>query len=181
MVREIYKTVKKVWQILSIVLVCLTVALAILLVGSRVIGFTPYTVLSGSMEPFYHVGSLIYVKDIDANTLKVGDPITYRMGGNVVTHRINEVYEDEKTGGIYYQTKGDANNMPDGPILYPENVIGKPVFTIPLLGYVSNFVQNPPGTFIVIGACALYIFISTLFEMIFGEDNTKTQEDKPTN
>ena len=53
---------KKLWNMITTVLVALVVILAILLVGVRVIGLTPYVVLSGSMEPTYHTGSLIYVK-----------------------------------------------------------------------------------------------------------------------
>ena len=56
---------KKVWNFITTIIVVLVVILAILLVGVRVVGFDVYTVLSGSMEPTYHVGSLIYVKDVD--------------------------------------------------------------------------------------------------------------------
>ena len=56
------KSIKKIWNIISIVIVVVVVALAVLLVGVRVIGFDTYAVLSGSMEPTYHTGSLIYVK-----------------------------------------------------------------------------------------------------------------------
>lgn len=56
------KTVKKIWNILTTVLVGLVVLLALLLVGARVVGLQVFSVLSGSMEPTYHTGSLIYVK-----------------------------------------------------------------------------------------------------------------------
>ena len=39
--------------------------LALLLVGVRLFGMQVFTVLSGSMEPTYQTGSLIYVKDVD--------------------------------------------------------------------------------------------------------------------
>ena len=50
---------------------------AIFLVGMRLFGFELYTVMSGSMEPEYHVGSLIYVKAVDPATLNQGDVITF--------------------------------------------------------------------------------------------------------
>ena len=64
--------------------------LAILLVGVRVVGFSPYTVLSGSMEPTYSVGDLIYVKTVDPDSIKVGDPITFVANEKLVvaTHRV---------------------------------------------------------------------------------------------
>lgn len=44
------KALKTVWNVITTVLVAAVVVLAILLVGVRVTGLTPYVVLSGSME-----------------------------------------------------------------------------------------------------------------------------------
>ena len=74
------KTLKIISKTLSTALVVIVVLLAILLAGIRVIGFTPYTVLSGSMEPTYHVGSIVYVKKVDPTTLRVGDPDRKSVG-----------------------------------------------------------------------------------------------------
>ena len=56
---------KKIWNGITTVIVILVVILAILLAGVRLFGLQVFTVLSGSMEPTYHVGSLIYVKKTD--------------------------------------------------------------------------------------------------------------------
>lgn len=56
------KSLKRIWNVVSSVVVALVMLLALLLVGARVIGLQVFTVLSGSMEPAYHTGSLIYVK-----------------------------------------------------------------------------------------------------------------------
>ena len=64
------KTVKKIWNTVTSVLVAVVVILALLLVGARVVGLQVFTVLSGSMEPTYHVGSLIYVKKVDYRELE---------------------------------------------------------------------------------------------------------------
>lgn len=56
------KSLKKILNAVSNVLVVLVVILALLLVGARIVGLQVFTVLSGSMEPTYHVGALIYVK-----------------------------------------------------------------------------------------------------------------------
>ena len=53
------KQVQRVWNAATTVLVVLVVILALLLVGVRLVGFRPMCVLSGSMEPTYHTGSLI--------------------------------------------------------------------------------------------------------------------------
>ena len=83
------KIAKKLWNGLTTVLVALVVILAILLVGVRLVGLTPYVVLSGSMEPTYHTGSLIYVKKVDPYTIQPGQAITFMLDENTVaTHRV---------------------------------------------------------------------------------------------
>ena len=95
------KTLKKILNVISTILVAIVVVLALLLVGARFIGLNVYTVLSGSMEPTYHVGSLIYVKDVDTDELKAGDVITYMLDEDtIVTHRIVDVIPDETDPSI---------------------------------------------------------------------------------
>ena len=164
--------IKKIWNWISGVLVGIVVLLAIALVGVRVVGLNPYVVLSGSMEPTYHVGSLIYVKSVDYKELEVGDPITYMLSQDtVVTHRIIEVLIDEEDPNtIRYFTKGDANAVADGTSVHYKNIIGKPVFSIPFLGYVSNYIQNPPGMYVAIAAAALLIMLVFLPDLFAEED-----------
>ena len=49
------KTLKTVWNWVSGILVGLVVLMAVALVGVRIVGLKPFVVLSGSMEPKYHV------------------------------------------------------------------------------------------------------------------------------
>ena len=49
--------IKKIWNVVSSILVALVVLLALLLVGARVVGLQVFVVLSGSMEPTYRTGS----------------------------------------------------------------------------------------------------------------------------
>ena len=169
---------RKLYSLFTTVLIVAVVVLAILLAGVRLVGLTPYTVLSGSMEPNYHVGSLVYIRETDPTTLQVDDPVTYRMtDGTTVTHRVYEVLEQD--GRPAYRTKGDANDDPDGPLLTPDRVMGRPVFTIPLLGYVSVFVQNPPGSLITVVVCALLLALTLLTDLLFPNGNKSPGEDKP--
>lgn len=171
------KTIRKIWSWISSILVGIVVLLAIALVGVRLVGLHPYVVLSGSMEPAYHVGSLVYVKSVDYKDLKVGDPITYMISQDtVVTHRIIEVLIDEEDPDtIRYFTKGDANEVADGSSVHYKNIIGKPVFSIPWLGYVSNYIQNPPGMYIAIAAGAILIMLVFLPDL-FAEDDKKKKK-----
>ena len=81
---------KRIWNIVSATLVVLMVLCAVFLMGSRLMGYECYTVISGSMEPEYAVGDLLYVKDVNVNTIEVGDPITFILNADLVvaTHRV---------------------------------------------------------------------------------------------
>ncbi len=174
------KTVKKVWNTVTTIIVTVVLLLAIALVGVRIAGFRVFTVLSGSMEPTYHVGSLIYVSDVDYKELQSGDIITFMADENTVaTHRIVEVIPDEEDPQtLRYRTKGDANNAADGGLVHYRNVIGSPVFTIPALGFFADYIQKPPGMYVAISAGAmllLLVFLPDLFAKENG-DEEKQQE-----
>ena len=162
----------KIWNAVTTVLVIAVVLFALLLVGVRVIGYKTYTVLSGSMEPNYHVGSLVYVKPVDPFDLKEDDVITFMLDEtNIATHRIIEVVPDEDDPSVVrFRTKGDANNSADGNLVHNENIIGKVVFSIPALGYISDFIQHPPGMYFAIAAVVILIMLVFLPGIIFRDD-----------
>lgn len=158
------KSLKKAWEIISTVLVVLVVACAVFLMGSRIIGYRVFTVISGSMEPTYSVGDLIYVKNEKPQNITVGDPITFVLNEDLVvaTHRVVRIDAENQ----YFYTKGDANEMEDSSPVHFNNVVGVPVFSIPYLGYVSDYIQNPPGMYIAIAAGAVLVILVFVPDML---------------
>ena len=177
------KSLKKIWNTVSTVLVALVVILALLLVGARVVGLQVFTVLSGSMEPTYHTGSLIYVKKVDPYTIKEGQPITFMLDENTVaTHRVVGIVPDEEDPTVIrFRTKGDANDAEDGGLVHYKNVLGTPVFTVPYMGYFANYIQNPPGKYLAISAGAIVlimVFLPELFDSDEDAANKKRRKKK---
>ena len=164
---------------LSTAMVVAAMVFAFLIAGIRIFGVQVYGVLTGSMEPSYPTGSLIYIKPVDAADLRVNDVITFSISpGVIATHRIVEVVWDEQRPGLLsYRTKGDANESPDGESVHYRNVLGKPVFTIPYLGYVSNYIQHPPGMYVAISAGAILILLVFLPDL-FEKDEKKKKSDE---
>ncbi|MBR3961066.1 MAG: signal peptidase I [Clostridia bacterium] len=158
------KSLKKAWEITSTVLVVLVVACAVFLMGSRIIGCRVFTVISGSMEPTYSVGDLIYVKSEKPQNIKVGDPITFVLNEDLVvaTHRVVRIDAENQ----HFYTKGDANEIEDSSPVHFNNVVGVPVFSIPYLGYVSDYIQNPPGMYIAIAAGAVLVILVFVPDML---------------
>lgn len=173
------KTAKRIWNIITSIIVAIAVLLAIALVGVRLIGFQVFTVLSGSMEPTYHVGSLIYVKKVDYKEFKSGDVITFMLDEDTVaTHRIVEVIPDEKDSSVLrFRTKGDANESEDGSLVHYKNIVGTPVFSIPKLGYLAGYIQNPPGMYVAISIGAILLLLVFLPDL-FGRDEEKEPKKK---
>ena len=102
-------SLKKIWNIVSTTLVVLMVLCAVFLMGSRLLGYQCYTVISGSMEPKYMVGDLLYVKGVDVNTIGVGDDITFVLNEDLVvaTHQVVRVDAENQR----FYTKGLANEI----------------------------------------------------------------------
>lgn len=161
-------TLKKIWNITTTVLVAIVVLIAVFLMGARVLGYQVFTVISGSMEPEYSVGDLIYVKDVDPESVQVKDPITFVLNENldVATHRVVRIDAEKQ----HFYTKGDANDNEDSAPVHFNNLIGRPVFAIPYLGYVSQWIQNPPGTYIAVGAAILLLAAMFLPDLIKKEN-----------
>ena len=174
------KTVRKIWDVVTSVLVAAVVVLAVLLVGARLVGFQVFTVLSGSMEPTYHTGSLIYVKEVDYKEIEPGQVITFMLDEDTVaTHRVVEVVPDEEDSTVLrYRTKGDANDSEDGSLVHYKNILGTPVFTIPYLGYLANYIQNPPGMYIAISVGAVFLLLVFLPDLIFDDEEEKEGKKK---
>ena len=104
-------------------------------------GYEIYNVISGSMEPDIPVGSIIFVKSVEPDTLEEGDVVAFMSGGSIVTHRIisNHLVE------AYLTTKGDANEQEDrGEVPYA-NVIGKVVKHVPYLGQLMWVLSSNVG------------------------------------
>lgn len=167
------KGIKRIWNVITIVIVAVVVVLVVMLVGVRLFGLHPYSVLSGSMEPTYHTGSLIYVKDVPPEDVEVGDPITFVLDENltIATHRVIEI--DAATQ--HFTTKGDANEYADAKPVHFKNLIGVPVFTIPGLGYFANYIQHPPGRYVAIAAAAVLLLLAFVPDL-FDDEKKKTKK-----
>ena len=120
-------------------MVAITVSITVL---PFVMGHKPVIVLSGSMEPVYPVGSMIYYKSSDFEDIKEGDVITFRLGGGTLaTHRV--IRKDDENQEFI--TKGDNNQSEDvEPVSY-EAVAGKTQkVVIPYVGFIGQYIKEIP-------------------------------------
>ncbi len=99
---------------------------------ASILGYSIYTVETGSMVPTLPIGSFIVTrKQEDPAALPVGTVITFLTSeGSTYTHRIIEVVNE---AGVKYRTKGDnPQNSPDLELVTPDRVMGTLQFSISL-------------------------------------------------
>ena len=167
---------KKILNTFTSILVAFVVAFAILLVVVRVAGIRVYTIISGSMEPAYHVGSVIYVKDVDASDVKEGDVITFNLSGSVpATHRVIRIDAENQK----FYTKGDNNEYEDKLPVKFSDVVGTPVFTIPYIGYAISFIQSSVGIYTIVGSAALIVCINMISGLIKEKQKNRSAGKSP--
>jgi signal peptidase I len=84
-----------------------------LLVATKVMGLVPIAVRSGSMSPKLPVNTLLLVEQVPADSVRVGDVISFDPPGEQprTTHRVVERLM--RNGHWYFRTKGDANPTAD--------------------------------------------------------------------
>ncbi len=149
----------------------LLAALAAVLVAKLLFGVEMRAVLTPSMEPELPVGSLLIIKPTAYEDIKIGDDITFVRDKKltVVTHRVIE--KDDETKRL--TTQGIANNTADAPTIY-ENVIGKVVFHIPLVGYLIMWTSDLKGKII----CGIIIAALVALSILLSETEKEEKESK---
>lgn len=165
--RKSKKWLKLFTNIIFVIFMIIIVALIIATAKARITGQEPsifghklYVVDSGSMNPTIKVGTLIIVKEVEPKEVVKGDIITYHGSKtSLVTHRVVKV-ED---GGNRFITKGDANETADPMPLEGNKLIGKVVYSIPLIGLILGVLNTKQG----VGIALILILILLLMRSLF--------------
>lgn len=160
--------IARIWNIVLSLLLLAAAALAIAFAGVRLVGLTPYAVLSGSMEPQYPVGSLIYVKDADPASVQAGQAITFEDGdGRLVTHQVYDTDSEQRL----FHTQGIANVNDAGEVSHDaapvpwDALVGVPVGCVPYLGYVNDWITHAPGVYVMVALVAVIMAVTIALEL----------------
>lgn len=155
--------------LIALVLICLPLTVP------KLAGYHIYSVISGSMEPAIPTGSLVYIKETEAENIKEDDIIAFygAMDSNaIITHRVveNRVLMGE------FVTKGDANKTEDmNPIPY-SNFIGKVVRSIPEVGKIAQVLTSTTGKIIAGGVIAVAVLLQVVASLAERSFDKKREE-----
>jgi len=140
-------------------------------------GYRFYTVKTPSMTPRedgssppggFKAGDTILVRLCDNPSLiEIGDIITYTPGDDpyiYLTHRVvNKLDHINDDQGLFFVTRGDANDSDDSPI-EAGSVVGKKVMTLPGTGFFLQFLrENLTLTLIIIVSAIGFIILLRMY------------------
>ena len=162
------KAFKIIWNICKTIMWIIVILIVSVIVVQRVsnnkvtlANYSIYTVVTESMLPKYKVGDMLLAKNVDTETLKVGDDVVYMgkegsFNGKIVTHQIIDI--DNSTGVKQFHTKG-LNNIVEDPVVSSDQIYGKVVTKLNILSLLSRIVMNQYGFyFIIIVPAVILVF-----------------------
>ena len=149
-------------------IIIVVVGIAIIWIGLRVAFGTEnpfYVVSSGSMIPNLNIFDVIVVQgNVPFDHVKIGDIIVFnRPSGHdkVIVHRVAEILSKDP---LEIRTKGDANPGSIAGTDFPitkGDYIGKVVYVIPQIGYVTR-ILTPPINYIIIAVIVGIMIVKQL-------------------
>jgi len=151
------------WAFLTI----LAVVVAAVVVIPRVLGAVPLNVLTGSMTPTYRPGDIVVVLPTPVAELNAGDVVTFQaVSGDprLTTHRlVGFTHDGDSITSVI--TRGDANNAND-PAILPEQVKGRVIYSVPLVGHLSTPRNSIlAGTTLVGGGLVIYSITGIIYNL----------------
>lgn len=103
-------------------------------------GISLFSMETNLMEPEISKNSLIITRAYENNAIEVNDNIAYIVNGKI---RINKVIRIESIDGkIVYHTKSNNNYYVDSETISKNEIIGKVINHIPVLGILPKILQS---------------------------------------
>lgn len=170
------------------ILLCLLVIILVQKIPSSknisVFGIRIYNVATGSMEPVYKVGDIIFIKKTEGKDIEIGDDVTFdtekiAYEGFTITHRVIDKKYDEEDKQYHFITKGVANTVEDEEITQSQ-IYGKVIYKSVLLSFISKLTNNIVTYFIIvliIGVSLSLQIVTEKFSEIDEEDEEDDEDD----
>ncbi len=174
-IRSKKSTIKKVIKIISkilyqiLVVLCLIVAAIIVFQkittnNKSIGGYRIFRVITGSMEPEYDVGEVVISKEVDPNSIEVGDDIVYlgtygEYKGKIIMHSVVAIDKDEK-GNLNFHAKGLHSSSVEDPQIKANQIYGVVKYKSIILTVLYKLATNIYSLFVIVTVLVLNVFIS---------------------
>ncbi|KAJ1972420.1 Signal peptidase complex catalytic subunit [Dimargaris verticillata] len=127
-------------------------------------------VLSGSMEPAFYKGDILFLSNPKQVPIEIGDITVFKVEGRdiPIVHRVIRVHREAETNKQYLLTKGDNNEIHDRGLYNPgqmwvdkDDVVGRVKGYVPYVGMVTILLNEYPQVkFAVLGLMGIMIILS---------------------
>uniref|UniRef100_A0A182W0B6 Signal peptidase complex catalytic subunit SEC11 n=1 Tax=Anopheles minimus TaxID=112268 RepID=A0A182W0B6_9DIPT len=124
-------------------------------------------VLSGSMEPAFHRGDLLFLTNQD-EPVRVGEIVVFKIEGRdiPIVHRVIKLHE-KSNGTVKFLTKGDNNSVDDRGLYAPgqlwltkKDIVGRARGFLPYVGMITIYMNEYPKLkYGILGLLALYVLV----------------------
>ncbi|KAL5284771.1 SEC11A family protein [Megaselia abdita] len=125
-------------------------------------------VLSGSMEPAFHRGDLLFLTNFREEPVRVGEIVVFKVEGRdiPIVHRVIKIHEKEN-GTVKFLTKGDNNSVDDRGLYAPgqlwltkKDIVGRAKGFLPFVGMITIYMNEYPNLkYGILGVLALYVLL----------------------
>ena len=122
-------------------------------------------VLSGSMEPAFQRGDILFLNNQDS-PIRIGEVVVFKIKDRdiPIVHRVLKVHE-KPNGDIELLTKGDNNRIDDRSLYAPgqmwlqrEDILGRAVGTLRYVGMVTIMLNDYPMLkYVLVGLMGLFV------------------------
>lgn len=124
-------------------------------------------VLSGSMEPAFHRGDLLFLTNQE-EPVRVGEIVVFKIEGRdiPIVHRVIKLHE-KSNGTVKFLTKGDNNSVDDRGLYAPgqlwltkKDIVGRARGFLPYVGMITIYMNEYPNLkYGILGLLALYVLL----------------------
>ena len=129
----------------------------------RVVGVTPFTVLTGSMRPALDPGDVVLSRGAAPLDVRPGDVVTFHdpsRDGELVTHRVESMRRHDAV--VTFVTKGDANAVSERWSVPVDGTIGRAALRVPEVGHALQWAGTREGKLGLIAVPALLLVMLEL-------------------
>ena len=131
-------------------------------------------VLSGSMEPAFHRGDLLFLTNFREEPVRVGEIVVFKVEGRdiPIVHRVIKLHEKyvephhlctrldliffvlrcREDGAVKFLTKGDNNSVDDRGLYAPgqlwltkSDIVGRARGVLPFVGMITIYMNEYPN------------------------------------
>ncbi|KAF0714796.1 Aste57867_3683 [Aphanomyces stellatus] len=168
-VRRLYKNKRQLThQFLNLGMVIISALMIWKGLMGLTVGESPIVVvLSGSMEPAFQRGDILFL-DNNKPKLEIGDIVVFTIKDRPIpiVHRVLKVHTRESDATDFYLTKGDNNNVDDRGLyaqgqlwLERSDIVGIARASVPYLGYATILMNDYPALKVLaVGIMAILAF-----------------------